>query len=43
MANVAAIVNAVYKTLLGEGGIDRAIHEAAEPGFLYECQKVNGC
>ena len=41
--NVNAIVNSVNKTLIGEGGIDRAIHKAAWPGLIGQCYKLNGC
>lgn len=38
-----AIVNAANDTSLDGEDIDRAIHEAAWPRLLDECQKVNGC
>ena len=41
--NVNTIVNGANETLLGGEVIHRAIHEAAGPGLLDECQKVNGC
>ena len=41
--NVDVIVNSVNKTLMSGGGIDGAIHEAAGPGLLDECQKFNCC
>ena len=41
--NIDAIVNSVNKTLIWGGGIGGVIHEAAGPGLLDECQKINGC